>query len=355
VIILGFKTIKSIYNRLQDDTSKQIFEKRLAYSLSGNFKNIDEMVCSEMKKYGDADIMNRCISWIKENGLCEVSVFGAGFAGYQIVHTLLVNGICVSKVYDNNKARLGNECGGVCIFSPCEISDDEFLILGVNYYREEILNQLESQAVERSHIFIPSRLWWLGDHPQYFDKSIIVPEGKEIFVDGGSLDGGDSKNFVRWCNNKYDRIYAFEPDESNIDKMKMAEKEIRGFEICPVGMWKEKSVLKFSSDVVENCSISENGDVFINVDSIDNVLDGRPATYIKMDIEGSELRALEGAEKTIKAYKSKLAICVYHKPEDIIDIPLKILEINPNYKFYLRHYSYVETETVLYAIEMEVD
>ncbi len=70
-----------------------------------------------------------------------------------------------------------------------------------------------------------------------------------------------------------------------------------------------------------------------------------------MDIEGSELKALEGATETIRKYKPKLAICVYHKPEDIIEIPKKILELNPNYKLWLRHYSYVDTETVLYAID----
>lgn len=69
-----------------------------------------------------------------------------------------------------------------------------------------------------------------------------------------------------------------------------------------------------------------------------------------MDIEGSEMEALKGAENTIGKYKPRLAICVYHKPEDIIEIPLKILELNPEYKLYLRHYSYIHTETVLYAI-----
>ena len=91
-------------------------------------------------------------------------------------------------------------------------------------------------------------------------------------------------------------------------------------------------------------------EIFIDVDSIDNVLAGRSATDIKMDIEGSELRAIEGAKNTIRHYKPKLAIFVYHKPEDIFEIPLKILELDSGYKLYLRHYSYVDTETVLYAV-----
>lgn len=68
-----------------------------------------------------------------------------------------------------------------------------------------------------------------------------------------------------------------------------------------------------------------------------------------MDIEGSELRALMGSEETIKKYKPKLAICIYHKREDLITIPQYIKIIVPEYKLYLRaHFPYV-SETVLYA------
>ena len=70
-----------------------------------------------------------------------------------------------------------------------------------------------------------------------------------------------------------------------------------------------------------------------------------------MDIEGAELEALHGAEQTIKVYKPKLAISVYHRLKDINDLPEIILGYNPRYKFYLRHYSLLSTsETVLYAI-----
>jgi len=207
-----------------------------------------------------------------------------------------------------------------------------------------------SIGVDRKHIFIPDGLWWLGGYPQYFDNEVIKPSEHEVFIDGGSLDGGDSRSFASWCHGNYEHIYAFEPDSANLNRMMATVSKINKFEIYSVGLWNERDVLKFSSGIAENCSISEDGDISIDVDSIDNVLNGRVVTYIKMDIEGSELKALEGAEKTIRKYKPKLAICVYHKPEDIVDIPLKVLELHPNYKFYLRHYSYVNTETVLYAI-----
>jgi len=74
------------------------------------------------------------------------------------------------------------------------------------------------------------------------------------------------------------------------------------------------------------------------------------ATFIKMDIEGSELEALKGAQNQIKVNKPKLAICVYHKETDLITIPQFILSLNPDYKLYLRHYGNFSTELVLYAL-----
>lgn len=73
-------------------------------------------------------------------------------------------------------------------------------------------------------------------------------------------------------------------------------------------------------------------------------------TFIKMDIEGAEKEALIGAEQIIRCHKPKLAICVYHKPEDIYVLPELINSFREDYRFYLRHYSNTIYETVLYAV-----
>lgn len=69
-----------------------------------------------------------------------------------------------------------------------------------------------------------------------------------------------------------------------------------------------------------------------------------------MDIEGAEIEALKGAEYIIKKYKPKLAISIYHKLEDIIDLIYIIMQYRNDYKFYLRHYSIASFDTVLYAV-----
>ena len=69
-----------------------------------------------------------------------------------------------------------------------------------------------------------------------------------------------------------------------------------------------------------------------------------------MDIEGAELAALKGGEKIIRSCKPKLAIAVYHKRTDIWDIPKLLLKYNPDYRFYLRVYSFTGNDAILYAI-----
>jgi hypothetical protein len=69
-----------------------------------------------------------------------------------------------------------------------------------------------------------------------------------------------------------------------------------------------------------------------------------------MDLEGAEVQALTGAQATIEQFKPKLAICAYHKGDDLFMIPQTINAILPGYHFYLDHYTIHREETVLYAI-----
>lgn len=73
-------------------------------------------------------------------------------------------------------------------------------------------------------------------------------------------------------------------------------------------------------------------------------------SYIKMDIEGTEYNALLGAIKLIRKYKPALAICIYHRPEDIYDIIKLINSWNLGYKFEMRVYEDVGVDLVLYAV-----
>lgn len=84
--------------------------------------------------------------------------------------------------------------------------------------------------------------------------------------------------------------------------------------------------------------------------TIDDTVGNAEVTFIKMDIEGAEMPALQGAKKTILRCKPKLAVSVYHKPEDFVAIPKFIKSLRDDYKYYLRAYSRTGCETILYAV-----
>jgi len=87
----------------------------------------------------------------------------------------------------------------------------------------------------------------------------------------------------------------------------------------------------------------------ITIDSYANRNNLRSIDFIKMDIEGSEVKALKGAEKTIKKYKPKLAISIYHKWDDLREIPNLINNFRDDYLFYLDCTTGFGGEAVLYC------
>ena len=116
------------------------------------------------------------------------------------------------------------------------------------------------------------------------------------------------------------------------------------------GLWNKEETIKFTSMGNGASYIGETDASYeIRVTAMDEVIRER-VTFIKLDIEGSEYQAICGAERLIKTHNPKLAISVYHKPEDIWKLPKLLLSYNRNYSFYLRHYSLAASETVLYAI-----
>lgn len=186
--------------------------------------------------------------------------------------------------------------------------------------------------------------------PQYFLKDILPPAKEEIFIDGGAYIGDSSRKFLKRykAGDRY-KIFLWEPDQSNRKQIPKTLKKNANYEIVPFAMWSEAAQLCFSNRGSGTSSVEEDG-VLVNADSIDHQMKGKKVTFIKMDIEGAEIEALKGAEKTIKAQKPKLAVCIYHEQSHLYKIPLLIKEMVPEYKLYIRQHSDTASETVVYAV-----
>jgi FkbM family methyltransferase len=188
------------------------------------------------------------------------------------------------------------------------------------------------------------------DAVEYFDKDIACPVDNEVFIDGGCYDGLTCDDFVNWCGGKYERIYSFEPDPQNAKKCRQKLQTLNNAEFIEAGLWSKKTKLPWASNNYGSRIVNKPSDIVVDAVSLDEFLKGKRATFIKLDVEGAELEALKGARKTIKKYKPKLAVCLYHKAPDIIDLPLFILNLVPDYKLYIRHWTNGNTETVLLAV-----
>lgn len=190
-------------------------------------------------------------------------------------------------------------------------------------------------------------------YAQYFPVGeIYEPDEKEIFIDGGCFWAETIEDLKKWTNDKYKKVYAFEPSKQDaVIAREMIEFKNYRAELVEAGLYNKKGKLAFDTKTYGASKVVEEGISTIDVISIDEFMENKneKITLIKMDVEGSELAALEGAKNTIEKYKPKLAISLYHNFEDMWAIPLWINNNFPNYKLYVRHHSSLNTETILYA------
>ncbi|MCM1038073.1 MAG: FkbM family methyltransferase [Ruminococcus sp.] len=188
---------------------------------------------------------------------------------------------------------------------------------------------------------------------QYFD--FFAYSGiRETFVDGGVFDLSSTEMFIKWCRGNYEKVFAFEPEKRNYESCKKKIGNRNNISLFSCGLYDKQGKIGFTSGLggasrIENPKQDFYADYDIEVQDLDSVIKDEKITFIKMDIEGAEEKALLGAKRIITAQKPKLAICVYHKPEDILELPALILKMRPDYKIAFRHYSLRDTETVMYA------
>lgn len=198
------------------------------------------------------------------------------------------------------------------------------------------------------------------DKLQYYDEQIYDISKVGCIVDCGAFIGD---SFLAFCG-EYERVteerftgkaYLLEPDEYNQQQIRKNCQSLEAdIQLIKKGAWNETDVLSFQLDENQRTAgkIVNSGNITINVDAIDNIVNGDKVDFIKMDIEGVELNAIKGAAETIIKNHPILAICVYHKREDLLEIPEYIHSLYGGYKFYLRAYGGpYSIELVLYAVE----
>lgn len=341
--------IKNIYLNLQDEMSRQIFENRLMYSFTDDYNFVDRIIKALPQKKKMDELMEEA----NQVGR-QLVVYGAG-NDFQVLRRLYPD-FTFRCLCDRDVQKQQSGWGGYRVISPKQLFEDypnDYVLITTTEYHKEIYEYLMKNGKKEKNIFNMGGAIKEMYEQQYFDKTIMKPGEEEIFIDGGCYDGNTSHLFVKWCCGSYRKIYAFEPDSSNYEKCKILRKHVRDIELIQKGLWSKASTLHFVEEGSHGSRLVGEGvmdTVEVPVTAIDETVTGDKVTFIKLDVEGAELEALKGAQNTIKQWHPKLAISIYHKKEDIWEIPSYILSLSETYRLYIRHYQFSENETVLYAV-----
>lgn len=254
------------------------------------------------------------------------------------------------KLFHGDRYNLPS-CSDVYLMEKHETDLEKVYSLLADDYSKDVFERLIRFRMLDDSIKIPTE----KQDKQYFEYEFYPKREDEIFVDCGAYNGISLKAFLEENNNKLKKYYGLEPDRENYKLLKSyintlepaIRKKIRIYNKAAYDKSGETCLYALHGP---GSFIADIGKEIIQTETIDSIVENSNASYIKMNIEGSELKALKGAEKTIKKSHPKLAIAGYHKTKDLWEVPKLINQIIPSYRFYLRSYMN-NLSFIYYAIE----
>ena len=246
------------------------------------------------------------------------------------------------------------------IHEVCEMLYDD---VSKNVYSEVVKRRMQYGEDDFSDLIIPGDMQYMI--PNFFENSI--PQN-EIIIDCGAFTGDTLKHFIDVFDGSVEKIYAFECSRNQLDELNLFVEQSQNRKyspeivVMPYAVSDREEMLEFYNTKNPGaCFITENRTdakealynssvELIKTVSLDQVIpESERITLIKMDIEGSEYRALNGAIRIIQKYKPKLVISIYHSGEDYYKIPLFLKKLVPEYKFIIRHHKKNRYDTDLYC------
>lgn len=186
--------------------------------------------------------------------------------------------------------------------------------------------------------------------PEDVYKNVLKLEENCVYVDLGAYNGDTVREFIGFTQGKYKKIIAVEPNGRNFRKLSEYAQTVENITCINAACWSFSGEINFSKGGGRMAKAEEKGvpTACVCVDDLE-LDDG--CDYIKYDVEGAEKQGIDGAAGTIEKYSPKLCVALYHRLEDLFELPLLIYEINPDYKFFVRRYPYYPAwETNLFCV-----
>ncbi|MET3711991.1 FkbM family methyltransferase [Sphingomonas trueperi] len=181
---------------------------------------------------------------------------------------------------------------------------------------------------------------------QYFEPFLDLRS--EVFVDAGGFDGDTTEEFCRRCPD-YRQVHLFEPSERNLRAAKARLAGHRDIAFHAKALSDAPGQIAFDSEAGSASAVTSGGRELVEMTTVDLAIPD-PVSFIKMDLEGWEIKALAGCERHIRQDRPKLAIAVYHRASDFRDIWRYVRSLHADYQVYLRHYTQGWSETVMFFL-----
>jgi len=338
-------------------------------------------------------------------------LYGAGHYGSVAAAALRRRGITPAAFLDRNPSRRGHEWAGLPVVPLDDISADMFqnkLVVVTVYNCVAVLQELRRRGVdaityaqlaialgepltpycgiqdpavlwehesivraamalwadeESRQEYVAQLAWSLDFNPfdlptarpasdTYFEPSLVHFGKDEVFVDCGAFDGDSVAAFRERCP-AYKAAVGLEPDPQNRGnfvqrfggKSAMAADRIQ---VLPYAASDRRERVTFDVTGTAGSAIATAG-LQVEAATLDHLVADLMPTFIKMDIEGAEPKALAGAAAIMRVHKPQLAVCLYHDRRHLWEIPFQIAESQPAYRLHLRRYADECWELVCYA------
>jgi FkbM family methyltransferase len=195
-------------------------------------------------------------------------------------------------------------------------------------------------------------------HKQYFPDDLFRWSEGEWIVDAGAYDGDTVRMVSTLHGERFGHVLALEPDPGNFIQLQATVAALSPASRAKVdcrqaALGSERSTLHLDATgtAASTTSVAPSaGTIAVSAETLDSLVDGAHPTFIKLDIEGFEVAALEGARQTIARDAPILAVCVYHRQDHLWKIPLLLRRWRDDYAFFLRPHNEEGWDLVCYAV-----
>ncbi|MBI4238758.1 MAG: FkbM family methyltransferase [Deltaproteobacteria bacterium] len=172
---------------------------------------------------------------------------------------------------------------------------------------------------------------------------------RDVFIDGGAYTGDTFARFGAWSGHRYRAALLFEPDPDNFAQLQVATQGDARVRCVSSALAARAGEAQFVRDAGRTAHLAAHGGTPVRTVALDDSPAAADATLIKLNIEGAELEALQGAAALIRRQRPQLAIAVYHRPAHLWQLMEYLQSLGVGYRFLLRQHAEALVETVLYA------